>query len=138
MIKPSMSPSISFLVYLSANSVTIPRTCTPPASFRLLKMSGQCNHGDAYKIRAARRRVDTVDCLGPLAYQSGAVNLQNPQVQPPKPDRDERRGSICLKPSTTSYAVFAETTLRVLGMTAPASRRQKPSRRVLWLANSDS
>ena len=137
MIKPSMSPSISFLVYLSANSVTIPRTYTPPAASRLLKMSGKCNHGYAYKIRAQRRLV-AVDCLRLLAYQSRAVNLQNPQVQSPKPDRDERRGSICLKPSTTSYAVFAETTLRVLGMTAPVSRRQKPSRRVLWLANLDS
>jgi len=89
---------------------------------------------------ACRRceRFGAVDCLTLLAYQSPVVNLENPQVQSPKPNRDERRGSICLKPSTTSYEVFVETTLRVLGMTAPISRRQKPSRRVLWLANLDS
>jgi len=55
-----------------------------------------------------------------------------------QPNRVKRKGTIWLTPSSTSYAVFEETTLRVLGMTAPISRRQKPSRRVLWRANLDS
>jgi hypothetical protein len=59
--------------------------------------------------------------------------LQRPQAAP--------RASaqvIRLKPSVTDYATFVQTTSLVLGTTGPASRKTKPNKRLLSLANLDS
>jgi hypothetical protein len=42
--------------------------------------------------------------------------------------------AIRLKPSVTDYATFVATTSKVLGTTGPASRKNRPSQRVLPLA----
>ena len=46
--------------------------------------------------------------------------------------------AIRLKPSVTDYATFVATTSKVLGTTGPASRKTKPSKRLLSLMNLDS
>ena len=46
--------------------------------------------------------------------------------------------AIRLKPSTTDYATFARTTSKVLGVTVPVSRKDKPSKLVLSVANARS
>ncbi len=43
--------------------------------------------------------------------------------------------AIRLKPSVTDYATFVATTSKVLGTTGPASRKTKPNKLVLSVAN---
>ena len=45
--------------------------------------------------------------------------------------------AIRLKPSVIDYATFVATTSKVLGTTGPASRKTKPNKRLLSLANLD-
>jgi len=45
---------------------------------------------------------------------------------------------IRLRPSTTDYVTFVQTTSAVMGDTGPASRKTKPNKQLLWLAKQDS
>lgn len=46
--------------------------------------------------------------------------------------------AIRLKPSVTDYATFVATTSKVLGTTGPASRKTRPNKLVLSVANLGS
>ena len=50
----------------------------------------------------------------------------------------EEPKAIRLKPSVTDYATFVATTSKVLGTTGPASRKTRPNKRLLSLANLGS
>jgi hypothetical protein len=59
-------------------------------------------------------------------------------VQPNPTPTSAGQHLIRLKPSTSDYATFVRTTSQVLGTTGPASRKTKPSKLFLSLANLDS
>jgi hypothetical protein len=59
-------------------------------------------------------------------------------VQPKPTPTSAGQHLISLKPSTSDYATFVRTTSQVLGTTGPASRKTKPSKLVLSLANMES
>jgi hypothetical protein len=65
-----------------------------------------------------------------------AVHLPDPPpiVNPKKNSPQPITKAIRLKPSVTDYATFVATTSKVLGTTGPASRKNRPSQRVLPLA----
>ena len=58
----------------------------------------------------------------------------NPKKNSPQPVTKVIR----LKPSVTDYATFVATTSKVLGTTGPASRKTRPNKLVLSVANLGS
>ncbi len=60
-----------------------------------------------------------------------------PVVNPKKDSPLPIIKAIRLKPSVIDYATFVATTSKVLGTTGPASRKTKPNKRLLSLANLD-
>lgn len=58
----------------------------------------------------------------------------NPKKNSPQPVTK----AIRLKPSVTDYATFVATTSKVLGTTGPASRKTRPNKLVLSVANLGS
>ena len=61
-----------------------------------------------------------------------------PIVNPKKNSPQPITKAIRLKPSVTDYATFVATTSKVLGTTGPASRKTKPNKLVLSVANLGS
>lgn len=60
--------------------------------------------------------------------------IVNPKKNSPQPVTK----AIRLKPSVTDYATFVATTSKVLGTTGPASRKTRPNKLVLSVANLGS
>jgi hypothetical protein len=72
-----------------------------------------------------------IDAAEPLPHTPPVVN---PKKNSPQPITK----AIRLKPSVTDYATFVATTSKVLGTTGPASRKTKPNKLVLSVANLGS
>lgn len=61
-----------------------------------------------------------------------------PGVNPKKNSPQPVTKAIRLKPSVTDYTTFVATTSKVLGTTGPASRKTRPNKLVLSVANLGS
>lgn len=76
----------------------------------------------------------------PIAFvdvTAGVFDI-TPVVNPKKNSPQHVTKAIRLKPSVTDYATFVATTSKVLGTTGPASRKTRPNKLVLSVANLGS